>query len=135
GPPYFDTVFVALMTPLVFLMGVGPIARWKEAQLPDLVTRLKWAAVCAVVATLLVAGIKGGVGIVASTGLLMAFWIVASVATDLVERLRPAGAIRTSLAHRARQIPRALVGMMLAHLGIAIFILGVTLVRTGEVER
>ena len=31
GPPYFDTVFVPLMAPLVFLMGVGPLARWKEA--------------------------------------------------------------------------------------------------------
>ena len=36
GPPYFDTVFVPLMTPLVFLMGVGPLARWKQAELPDL---------------------------------------------------------------------------------------------------
>jgi cytochrome c-type biogenesis protein CcmF len=135
GPPYFDTVFVPLMTPLVFLMGVGPIARWKETQLPDLVTRLKWAAGSAVVATLLVAWLKGGVGIVAATGLLMAFWIVSSVATDLIERLRPAGGMRASIVHRARQIPRAVAGMMLAHLGVAIFILGVTLVRTGEVER
>ena len=65
----------------------------------------------------------------------MAFWIVASVATDLVERLRPAGGMRASIAHRARQIPRAMVGMMVAHLGVAVFIFGVTLVRTGEVER
>ncbi|MEP7302535.1 MAG: cytochrome c-type biogenesis CcmF C-terminal domain-containing protein, partial [Caldimonas sp.] len=36
---------------------------------------------------------------------------------------------------RARQIPRAMVGMMIAHVGIAIFILGVTLVRSGETER
>ncbi len=135
GPPYFDTVFVPLMTPLVFLMGVGPLARWKEAKLPDLATRLKWAAGSAVVATLLVALIKGGVGIVAAIGLLMAFWIVASVATDLVERLRPTGGMRASIVHRARQIPRAIAGMMVAHLGVAIFILGVTLVRTGEVER
>src|SRR5439155_333298 len=34
GPPYFDTVFVPLLTPLVFLLGVGPLARWKEATLP-----------------------------------------------------------------------------------------------------
>ncbi|MEO8080420.1 MAG: cytochrome c-type biogenesis CcmF C-terminal domain-containing protein, partial [Caldimonas sp.] len=135
GPPYFDTVFVPLLTPLVFLMGVGPMARWKETTLPDLASRLKWAAGSAVVATLLVAWIKGGVGIVAATGLLMAFWIVSSVATDLVERLRPAGGLRASIAHRARQIPRAMVGMMIAHVGVAIFILGVTLVRTGEVER
>ena len=135
GPPYFDTVFVPLLTPLVFLMGVGPLARWKEAELPDLASRLKWAAGSAVVATVLVAVAKGGVGIVAATGLLMAFWIISSVATDVVERLRPAAGVRASIVHRARQIPRSIVGMMVAHLGIAIFILGVTLVRTGEVER
>jgi cytochrome c-type biogenesis protein CcmF len=135
GPPYFDTVFVPLLTPLVFLMGVGPLARWKDTTLPDLATRLKWAAGCAVVAALLVAWIEGGVGIVAATGLLMAFWIVSSVATDLVERLRPAGGHRASVLQRARQIPRAMVGMMIAHIGVAIFILGVTLVKTGEIER
>ncbi|HEX4232933.1 MAG TPA: heme lyase CcmF/NrfE family subunit [Caldimonas sp.] len=135
GPPYFDTVFVPLLTPLIFLMGIGPIARWKEAALPDLATRLKWAAGAAVVAALIVAWAKGGVGIVAVVGLLMAFWIIAAVATDLSERLRPVGGVRTGIVHRARQIPRAMIGMMTAHLGVAVFILGVTLVRTGEIER
>jgi uncharacterized protein YaeQ len=36
GPPYFEAVFVPLMTPLVVLIGVGPLARWKHAELPDL---------------------------------------------------------------------------------------------------
>ena len=62
-------------------------------------------------------------------------WIVASVATDIAGRLRPAGGVRTGVWHRARQIPRAIAGMQLAHLGVAVFILGVTLVKTGEVER
>ncbi len=135
GPPYFDSVFVPLLTPLVFLMGVGPLARWKEASLPDLASRLKWAAGASVVATLLVVWIRGGLGIVAVAGLLMAFWVVGSLVTDLTERLRPAGGVRASLVHRVRQIPRAMAGMMLAHLGIAIFIFGVTMVKTGEVER
>ncbi len=135
GPPYFETVFVPLLTPLVFLMGVGPLARWKQTELPDLATRLRWAAGVAIVATVVAAWLQGGVGIVAATGLLMAFWIVASLGTDLHERLRPAGGLRNSVLHRARQIPRAVAGMMLAHLGIAIFIFGVTMVRTGEVER
>ena len=135
GPPYFDTVFVPLLTPLIFLMGVGPLARWKATELPDLASRLKWAAGVAVVAALSTAWLKGGIGIVGVVGLLMAFWIIASVATDLVERLRPAGGVRTGVLHRARQIPRAIAGMQLAHLGVAIFILGVTLVKTGEVER
>ncbi|MDQ2735631.1 MAG: c-type cytochrome biogenesis protein CcmF, partial [Pseudomonadota bacterium] len=135
GPPYFDTVFVPLLTPLVFLMGVGPLARWKEAELPDLAHRLRWAAGASVVATILFVWLKGDVGIVGALGLLMAAWIVASLATDLAERLRPAGGLRTSVLHRARQIPRATIGMMVAHLGIAVFIFGVTMVKTGEVER
>ena len=65
----------------------------------------------------------------------MAFWIVASVATDLVERLRPPAACARACCTGPRQIPRAMVGMMIAHLGVAVFILGVTLVKTGEVER
>ncbi len=35
GPPYFDTVFVPLMTPAIFLMGIGPLAQWKKASLPE----------------------------------------------------------------------------------------------------
>ena len=49
GPPYFEAVFVPLMAPAVFLMGIGPLARWKQAQLPDLAVRLKWAFAVAVV--------------------------------------------------------------------------------------
>src|SRR5881394_1739015 len=43
GPPYFNAVFVPLMAPAAFLIGVGPIARWKQAKLPELAVRLKWA--------------------------------------------------------------------------------------------
>ncbi|MGI9024196.1 MAG: heme lyase CcmF/NrfE family subunit, partial [Burkholderiaceae bacterium] len=135
GPPYFDTVFVPLLTPLVFLMGIGPLARWKQAELPDLAKRLRWAAGTAVVATVLALWLHGGLGLVGGLGFLMAFWIMSSVGTDLFERLLPAGGMRASIAHRARQIPRAIVGMMIAHLGVAVFILGVTLVKSGEVER
>ncbi|MFY9514677.1 MAG: heme lyase CcmF/NrfE family subunit, partial [Rubrivivax sp.] len=53
GPPYFDAVFVPLMAPVVFLMGVGPIARWKQAELPELALRLRWALAVAVVAAVL----------------------------------------------------------------------------------
>ncbi len=116
-------------------MGVGPLARWKEARLPDLARRLRWAAGTAVVATIVAMFAHGGIGLVGALGLLMAFWIVASVATDVVERLRPVDGERVDVLARARLIPRAMVGMFVAHLGVAVFIVGVTLVRTGEVER
>ena len=135
GPPYFDTVFVPLMAPLVFLMGVGPMARWKQAEVPDLARRLRWAAGAAVVATLLTEWLQGSITWLASLGLLMAYWVVGSVATDLWERVRPSGGVRASVVQRLRLLPRATVGMMVAHLGIAVFIFGVTMVKSFEVER
>ena len=139
GPPYFSTVFVPLMAPLIFLMGVGPMTRWKQSELPDLFTRLRWAAGVAVVAALLAGWWAGGLGWLSSLGLLMAFWILASVATDIFERVAPKGAgAANGLGHswhRARQLPRAMVGMFVAHTGIAVFIVGVTMVGTYQVER
>ena len=52
GAPYFDAVFVPLMTPAVFLMGIGPIARWKSARLPDIAVRLRWAVLVSVASAL-----------------------------------------------------------------------------------
>jgi cytochrome c-type biogenesis protein CcmF len=43
GPPYFNLVFVPLMAPAMFLMGIGPVARWKKASLPEIAKRLRWA--------------------------------------------------------------------------------------------
>src|SRR5436189_4330588 len=49
GPPYFNSVFAPLMVPAIFLMGIGPIAKWKKASLPEITTRLRWAFVISVV--------------------------------------------------------------------------------------
>jgi cytochrome c-type biogenesis protein CcmF len=134
GPPYFDTVFMPLMAPAIFLMGVGPLTRWKEAELPALAKRLRWAAGVTVLAALLTGWIAGEVRLVSSLGLVMAFWVATSVATDFLERVKPAGNAWTDAPRRARQIPRAIVGMMLAHLGVAAFCFGVVMVKAYEIE-
>jgi len=133
GPPYFDSVFLPLMAPLVFLMGVGPLSRWRQSELPDLARRLRWAAGVAVVASLASGWLAGRISPVATVGLAMAWWVVAAVATELWERVAPRAG-QTPWA-RAQLVPRATFGMMLAHLGIAVFIFGVTMVKTYEVER
>ena len=135
GPPYFDSVFMPLMAPTIFLMGVGPLARWREADLPTLARRLRWAAASSVIASLLTGWSAGEIRIVSTLGLLMAYWIVASVATDVWERVRCEQPTWTKVSAKVTHIPRALVGMMVAHLGVAAFCFGVAMVKTYEVER
>ena len=132
GPPYFEAVFYPLMAPALFLMGVGPIARWREAQLPDLARRLRWAFGVAVAAALLLPFTHGGFRPMVSLGLLFAFWIIASTVAGLLESLRAGGSLQW---RRLRLLSGSQWGMNLAHVGIAVFVIGVTMVKGYETER
>src|SRR5437773_4937652 len=87
GPPYFDAVFYPLLAPAVFLMGVGPMARWSKASLPDLWTRLKWALGVAVVAAVILPFILGRWSPLIAAGLFLALWVVVSTVSNLQQRL------------------------------------------------
>ena len=137
GPPYFDSVFAPLMAPVVFLMGIGPLTRWKQAELPDLARRLRWAFGVSAVVALAAGWMAGRITLASTLGFWMAFWIVGSILTDLWERVGPSQGQRSlkDVPLRIAQLPRAIWGMMLAHLGVAVFCLGVVMVKTYEVER
>ena len=132
GPPYFETVFVPLMAPALFLMGVGPLARWKQASVPELAVRLRWALVVSFAAAIVVPFALGGWSAMVGFGLLLAAWIVATSLISLKGQLAhvPAGRIGARLA----QLPRSYYGMLFAHIGVAVFVVGVTLVKGYEVE-
>ena len=119
GPPYFEAVFVPVVAPMLFLMGAGPLAAWKRSRLPELGARLKWAAGVSLAAALTLPFAAGWRPMVA-LGLFLAFWIAASSITAWLER------------RRARNVPVAYYGMLIAHLGMAMFIAGVTLVKGYE---
>jgi cytochrome c-type biogenesis protein CcmF len=127
GPPYFETVFVPLMVPALILMGVGPIARWKSATLPDLWTRLKWAAAASIVVALVLPFTLGHWTWGVCAGLLLAAWIAFSTLSGLVHRLRNSAA--TTLMAKLRSSSSSYYGMLLAHFGVAVFVIGVTMVR------
>jgi cytochrome c-type biogenesis protein CcmF len=132
GPPYFDTVFYPLMAPALFLMAVGPLARWSRAPVPELWTRLRWALGVAVVAALIAPVLLGRWSPLVSLGLFLAFWIFASTAETL--RARLAGSPRRGF-DKLRANPASYYGMLLAHFGLGVFVVGVTLVKGYEIER
>jgi cytochrome c-type biogenesis protein CcmF len=134
GPPYFETVFAPLMAPALFLMGIGPLSRWKKASLPDLALRLRWAFAVSLVTAVLLPLALGRASAWVSVGLLLAAWIVASSAVNLWDRINNA-ASGASVAARLAGTPRAYYGMLLAHVGVAVFVIGVTLVKGYEIQK
>jgi cytochrome c-type biogenesis protein CcmF len=134
GPPYFETVFLPLMAPALFLMGVGPIARWKKAELPELAARLRWALGVSVAAALAVPFAMGHFSALTGFGIWLAAWIIASAATSLADRVQHAGG-GAGIINRLHGTPRSYYGMLLAHVGVAVFVIGVTLVKSYEAEK
>jgi cytochrome c-type biogenesis protein CcmF len=114
GPPYFEAVFVPLMAPALFLMGVGPLARWKRASVPELAVQLRWALGVSAALGLVLPLALGRWSALVGFGLALALWIVAASLLTLRRGLRQT---------------RSHYGMVVAHIGVAAFVVGVTLVK------
>jgi cytochrome c-type biogenesis protein CcmF len=132
GPPYFNAVFVPLMAPALFLMGVGPLARWKEASLPDMVTRMKWALGVALATGLLLPLTLDGFKPWAALGFFLAAWIALAVLAALLDRLKYS---QDTLPQKLASLPRGFWGMLLAHVGMAVGIAGIAVVANYSTER
>ncbi len=134
GPPYFNAVFVPVMSPILFLMGVGPFARWKEASVPEIAKAVKWALAVGVIVAIALPLLYGQWYAMTALGIFFATWIVVTALLNFIERVQHTRAGRGFLATAASQ-PRSFVGMHLAHIGVAVFVVGVTMVGSYQDEK
>ncbi len=123
GPPYFNSVFVPIMVPLLVLMGIGPWTHWKNTDLITVIKRLWIAALVAVVAAIAIPAVMGEFTWLSSLGFLLAFWVIASGVMQIIRQAK------------AGKPTRSFMGMQVAHLGIAVFVIGVTMVGTYQEEK
>jgi len=133
GPPYFDAVFLPLMLPALLLMAVGPLTRWRDTPMLPLAHRMRWAfAASLLIALLLPLSATDRYQPMTALGLWMALWIMAGVGQNAFENVKsPAGGF--DFGRLALQ-PGSWWGMQLAHLGVAAFVMGVSLVNSYEIE-
>ena len=123
GPPYFNAVFTPLMVPLLFLMAVGPVARWKHTSLAEIARPLRWAFGIAVAAGVSIPFFYGGWSGSVALGMGLAIWIVGASVLQILARTR------------SGLPPRAFWGMHLAHMGVAVTVVGIVMVTQYESER
>jgi cytochrome c-type biogenesis protein CcmF len=125
GPPYFGTLFVLLMAPLVALVPFGPLTRWQREQASrPLAMLLPWALL-AVVAAVLAWFVAPQGKLKAAFGVLGAAWVVLGTLRFVASRWQVQG----------RRFTAEMLGMCLAHIGIAVFLAGALLVESLSVQR
>jgi cytochrome c-type biogenesis protein CcmF len=112
------------MAPAILLAGLGPLVAWRKGDGAQAARRLRWAAIAALVGALFLPLAFGRWAALTSFGLLLGLWIIGSSLTALVVRMRS-----------TTKPTNAFFGMLLAHAGIGVFVLSVTLVKSYESER
>ena len=133
GEPYFNAVFAPLMAPALVLMGIGPIARWRRAPLPELLPRLRWALLASVLVAVLGPLLMGELKLGTALGFLLGAWIIFTSLSTLIARA--IGNRDRSPWRNLMLQPAGTYGMLLAHVGVAAFVIGVTGVRGYQVEQ
>ena len=130
GPPYFDTVFVPLMLPLLFLLGIGPLARWKKDTPGRLLHQARFALPAAAVLGGVTVALVGELShLMVLLSMFLVFWIVVTAVQGVTHQLRGKG------LRGLGGLSLGFSGMTLAHLGVAVFVVGVTLTTAYSVEK
>ncbi|QIZ78491.1 heme lyase CcmF/NrfE family subunit [Ferrimonas lipolytica] len=130
GPPYFNTVFVPIVLLLFMFMGVGPFIRWKKSKQGELKKLLPSAVIALAVALIAPYVIGGKTNGWVIAGVFTAVWVACTLIQDIFRNLRDVdGSFNT------RRITRSYMGMVLAHAGIVMSILGGTVVSNYEIEQ
>lgn len=131
GPPYFNAIFIPLMAPLALVVGIGMLIRWKRDNLKVLSGRLKWLAAFSLSIGLLIPLVMPFYSWSVALGVTFALWTTTTVILSFKDRWGQQG----FSWQRLTDISASFYGMTIAHLGIAIFVIGITFTSVYSVEK
>ena len=132
GPPYFNAVFIPLMTPILVLLGLGQGALWRRDSLARILPSLRMPLLGTVLIVAAAAAmLEPGQRIAALCGLALAAWVIAGTLRNIVARCR----VRQRPWAALVALPAAFLGQSIAHIGFAVTVVGVTLVSLYSVDK
>ncbi len=126
GPPYFEATFLPLAIPLVIAMVFGPFLAWKRGDISGVLARLKFALLLALVLVGVIWWQKTGTTVMALVGMGIFAWLLVGTLLEWADRIRLFRIPLSNSWKRMVQLPRSAHGMTVAHIGVALVILGIT---------
>jgi len=132
GPPYFEAVFIPLMVPAILLCAFSPMLSWKRAKLENILERVIAVFILSILSTAILVFIYGG-SASAFLGLFLGLWLILGTIYEFLIKVGLKLSFHTFLK-RSLQLPRSAYGMSLAHIGVAIFVIGVTVSSAWKIE-
>ncbi|MDN3610608.1 heme lyase CcmF/NrfE family subunit [Vibrio ostreicida] len=132
GAPFFNMLFAWLMIPFSFLLGIGPLVRWKKDKLSTLLRPMLISGLASLVlAAGFVYWLADFFQFMAYLGWVMALWIILMHGFELHERATH----RHRFLVGIKKLQRSHWAMMFAHIGLAVSIIGIAMVQNYSIER
>jgi cytochrome c-type biogenesis protein CcmF len=132
GAPFFDMLFAWLMIPFAFLLGIGPLIRWKRDNLSGLVKPMAVSGVVSLVlAAVFVLLLSDHFLFMAYLGWVMSLWILCLHGFELYQRATH----RHPFMEGVKKLQRSHWAMMLGHVGLAVTVIGIAMVQNYSIER
>ena len=132
GPPYFEAVFIPLMVPAILLCAFSPMLSWKRAVIENIIERIIAVFICALfLASIIIIMNDGSAS--AFLGLFLGFWLICGTLYEFFIKVGIKLSFKIFI-QRALNLPRSAYGMSVAHIGVAIFIIGVTVSSAWRID-
>jgi cytochrome c-type biogenesis protein CcmF len=134
GAPFFNMTFVPLMLPLLLALPFGPFLAWKRGDLLGAAQRLSVAAVVAVVVIVATAAYVQRGPWLAPFAIGLGVFVMMGSVWEIAFRTKVGSAPWPEVARRARNLPRSVLGTMLAHFGVGLAVIGIAATSAYRVE-
>ncbi len=125
GAPYFNSTFIPIMLPLLFLMAVGALMQWKSASLRQTFYQLRYAATAAIATACLIFFVTDTQVLFSAIGMGLCAWMIAGTLTYFLQKIQFGQLPLKESLRRARTLPLSVYGVTIAHLGAALLACGV----------
>ncbi len=126
GAPYFDLTFVPLMIPLLLALPIGALLAWKRGDLPAVWQRLRAVLLASLlIGALALALVRRGPWL-APLAIALGAWVVLGAFAEWAARIKAFVVPFDETFRRALNLPRSAYGMLFAHAGVGIVVIGIT---------
>jgi cytochrome c-type biogenesis protein CcmF len=125
GPAYYNATFAPIMTPIILLMAIAPFLNWGKGKSKNLLKIIALLTLTSLIAAFSLSTINGSsiFAIICGT---LSFWLFVGVISDFFVKIKETKLKITKMGSIFLYISKIGIGMNVAHLGVAIFLAGIT---------
>jgi len=126
GPPYFGLLFSWLLVPMVVALPIGIYSRWQQDKATRLFGKLRWSLLLSLVVGGLAWMIEPAMGLIAAVGVVGGVWVISGSLFYFGQ---------VTLRNNRLKLTASVLAMTLAHVGLGVFLIGVSLTSSISSEK